>query len=128
MNTRQLVIAISFMSAISAAYAQSDEFLGNSGFTGIKQDTQTTSNVQGKTREQVKAELKQAQDNGMKDSVAFVGGQPEVQTNAPGKTRAQVVAELRQSQQQGTVDNTGFVDAPAPTLKEVSAPIQLGLH
>ena len=130
MNTKQLVLAISFMSAISGAYAQQNDMLGNSGFTGPNPLAPTTANVAGKTRAEVKAELKQAQDSGMTDSVAFVGAHPasDVQANVPGKTRAQVLAELKQSQQQGAVDHVGFVDAPAATVKPVSTQVQLSSH
>jgi predicted RNase H-like HicB family nuclease len=85
---------------------------------------QADSSVPGKTRAQVVAELKDAQEHGLVDYNGFVGGQPfnADKSAAPGKTRAQVQAELKAAQQQGLAENHGFIDAPVTSQKSVTAP------
>jgi len=129
MNTKQLVIAISLLSAIGTASAQQNASLPNMGYFDASPVTQTA-NEPGKTRAQVVAELKDAQEHGLVDHLGFLGGEPAEgsKSAAPGKTRAQVVAELKAAQKQGLVDNNGFVPAPVTTQNTVSAPVQVGAH
>jgi len=119
MNTKHLVIAMTLFSAIGSVGAQQNAVTNHSGFFDVNLVGQATTNPPGKTREQVRAELKQAQDNGWTDSNAFVGGHPSTQpqSTVPGKTRAQVLAELKEAQEQGLADNLIFPDAPEAHLK-----------
>lgn len=96
MNTKQIIIAISFLSAVGSAFAQ-----------------QPAAADAGLSRDQVRTELKQAQDNGTSVNYGFVGSAPVTtsadQTSAQGKTRAQVVAELKQAQDDGSTAFCGFL-------------------
>ena len=129
MNTKQLVAAISLLSAIGIASAQQNQASPNMGYFDASPVSQTTANESGKTRAQVLTELKDAQEHGLVDHNGFIGGQPfEVQSNTPGKTRAQVRAELKLAQEQGIVGNLGFADSPIVSKPAATVPEQTNSH
>jgi predicted RNase H-like HicB family nuclease len=115
MNAKQLIAAALVFSATSVAFAQQ------------------TNVDSGKTREQVKAELQQAQADGTAITNGFLGSDKPVvaagnvshqqseNVISRGKTRAEVLAELQQAQSNGTAMPTSFVAYDTPASFNTSA-------